>query len=72
MPACNAVLFDLLTALLDSWTLWDRVAGSVEAGRKWRAAYLRLTYGCGAYRPYETLVREAAFEASFPQNVRAW
>lgn len=56
----DAVLFDLLTALLDSWTLWDRVAGSREAGRAWRAAYLGLTYGCGAYRPYETLVREAA------------
>ncbi|MGE5640050.1 MAG: HAD-IA family hydrolase [Clostridia bacterium] len=56
----KAVLFDLLTALLDSWTLWDSVAGSREAGRKWRAQYLKLTYGCGAYRPYETLVREAA------------
>lgn len=56
----DAVLFDLLTALLDSWTLWDRVAGSGTAGRAWRGAYLKLTYGCGAYRPYETLVREAA------------
>src|SRR5260221_14031120 len=62
MPRYDAVLFDLLTALLDSWTLWDGVAGSREAGRAWRAAYLRLTYGCGAYRPYETLVREAAGE----------
>jgi len=57
---CRAVLFDLLSALLDSWTLWDGVAGSKEAGRHWRAQYLKLTYGCGAYRPYETLVREAA------------
>ena len=56
----TAVLFDLLTALLDSWTVWNRAAGSAEAGRKWRAQYLRLTYGCGAYRPYETLVAEAA------------
>lgn len=56
----KAVLFDLLTALLDSWTLWDSVAGGSEAGRRWRAEYLKLTYGCGAYRPYETLVREAA------------
>lgn len=60
MPARDAVLFDLLTALLDSWSVWDRAAGSVEAGRRWRAKYLELTYGCGAYRPYETLVREAA------------
>lgn len=56
----EAVLFDLLTALLDSWTAWDRAAGNREAGRRWRAAYLERTYGCGAYRPYETLVREAA------------
>jgi len=56
----DAVLFDLLTALLDSWRLWDACAGSREQGRTWRAEYLRRTYGCGAYRPYETLVREAA------------
>lgn len=56
----KAVLFDLLTALLDSWTLWNDVAGSAERGRAWRAEYLRLTYGCGTYVPYEQLVREAA------------
>ena len=56
----RAVLFDLLTGLLDSWTVWNRVAGSEAAGRTWRAAYLERTYGCGAYRPYETLVAEAA------------
>ncbi len=56
----RAVLFDLLTALLDSWTLWNAVAGSAEKGRAWRAEYLRLTYGCGAYVPYEQLVRDAA------------
>ncbi len=60
MHRYDAVLFDLLTALLDSWTVWDRAAGDREAGRRWRAAYLELTYGCGAYRPYEALVREAA------------
>lgn len=54
------VLFDLLTALLDSWTLWNSAAGSAETGRTWRMAYLKATYGCGAYRPYETLVEEAA------------
>ena len=37
----EAVLFDLLTALLDSWTLWNSVAGSEADGRKWRAAYLQ-------------------------------
>jgi 2-haloalkanoic acid dehalogenase type II len=59
----DAVVFDLLTALLDSWTLWNDVAGSPDDGMKWRRRYLEITYGCGAYRPYETLVREAAREA---------
>ncbi len=62
----KAVLFDLLTALLDSWTLWNAVAGSEERGRAWRAEYLRLTYGCGSYVPYEQLVREAAVTTGLP------
>ena len=64
----RAVVFDLLTALLDSWTLWDRVAGGAERGLLWRRAYLDLTYGCGAYRPYEELVREAAVQVGFPAS----
>jgi 2-haloalkanoic acid dehalogenase type II len=55
-------MFDLLTALLDSTTLWDTVAGGEEMGRPWRQAYLRKTYAAGAYRPYEQLVRAAARE----------
>jgi 2-haloacid dehalogenase len=62
----RAVLFDLLTALIDSWTLWDAVAGSSERGRRWRAAYLKRTYGCGDYRRYETVVGEAAAEVALP------
>ena len=64
----KAVLFDLLTALLDSWTLWNDVASSEERGRKWRAEYLRLTYGCGSYVPYEQLVREAAVATGLPEG----
>jgi 2-haloacid dehalogenase len=60
MPRYDAILFDLLTALIDSWSLWNCVGGGEDAGRAWRAEYLRLTYGCGAYRPYEDLVSEAA------------
>src|SRR5262245_3041507 len=65
----RAVLFDLLTALLDSWTLWDDVAGGEEKGRAWRADYLRLTYGADAYVPYETLVRTAARNVGLPDSV---
>ena len=65
----DAVLFDLLTALLDSWTLWNNVAGNTEDGRRWRAAYLRRTYGAGAYRPYEQLVAEAAAEVGLSPSL---
>jgi len=64
----RAVLFDLLTALLDSWTVWNAVAGSETAGAAWRAEYLRLTYGCGAYVPYKQLVRAAAHTAGLPDT----
>jgi 2-haloalkanoic acid dehalogenase type II len=73
----DAILFDLLTALLDSWSIWNDAAGSEASGRAWRAEYLKRTYGCGAYRPYETLVGEAAqavgLDASHAQSLeRNW
>jgi 2-haloacid dehalogenase len=69
MRRYDAVLFDLLTALLDSWTLWNEVAGGAEYGRPWRAAYLRITYRTGAYRPYEDLVAEAAEAVGLPRRL---
>lgn len=66
MKRYDAVLFDLLTALIDSWSLWNRIAGGEAVGRAWRGEYLKLTYGCGAYRPYETLVEEAAVASGLP------
>jgi 2-haloacid dehalogenase len=62
----RAVVFDLLSALVDSWTLWDHIADSKELGRKWRGSYLELTYGVGPYRPYEDLVIEAATRVDLP------
>src|SRR5437667_1779295 len=67
----DVVLFDLLTALLDSWGLWNSVAGNEESGRKWRGAYLRRTYEAGAYRPYDTLVAEAAAEVGLAPAIAA-
>ena len=64
----KAILFDLLTALLDSWSLWNRSAESVEAGRAWRAEYLRLTYGCGRYVDYQALVRQSAQIVGLPPS----
>jgi 2-haloacid dehalogenase len=65
----DAVVFDLLSGLLDSWTLWNAVAGSAEAGQRWRQAYLRHTYASRAYRPYETLVAEATAQVGLPATL---
>jgi 2-haloacid dehalogenase len=67
----KAVVFDLLTALLDSWSVWDKAAGSEILGRHWRARYLELTYGCGAYRAYEELVAEAATDTGVRSTAAA-
>ncbi len=59
----RAVCFDLLSALLDSWSVWDAVAeelGAGALGRPWRQRYLALTSTAGTYRPYLDLVAEAA------------
>lgn len=70
-PRYDAVLFDLLTALIDSWSLWNAVAGNADDGRRWRAAYLRITYETGAYRPYATLVAEAAEAVGLDRSLAA-
>ncbi len=67
----DALAFDLLTALLDSWSLWTAVAGDEELGRSWRTASLRLVTGAGDYTPYEAIVEQAAQEVDLPAG-RAW
>lgn len=62
----QAVIFDLLTGLLDSWSLWDEVAGSDRLGLAWRKSYLEITYTVGAYRPYGDIIREAAVAVDMP------
>ena len=67
----KAVLFDLLSALLDSWSLWDDIAGGEEPGRRWRFEYLRRTYAVGAYVPYLDLVAESAVGVGLPPDLGA-
>ncbi|MDP9274098.1 MAG: HAD-IA family hydrolase [Chloroflexota bacterium] len=59
--AYAAVGFDLLTALLDTWTLWASVAGDRDLGMRWHAASQELLRG-KRYRPFEDIVRESATE----------
>lgn len=67
----KAIVFDLLTALLDSWTVWDAStpSGSPEEGRVWRKRYLELTFGQGAYVSYESLVEASARDVGLPESV---
>lgn len=64
----DAVLFDLLSGLIDSWSLWNDVAGDETAGREWRGEYLRLTYDAGSYRSYEALIGKAARASPVPDD----
>ncbi len=68
VPVVRAVLFDLLSALLDSWSLWDDIAGGEGPGREWRFEYLRRTYATGAYVPYLDLVAESAAVVGLPRE----
>ena len=56
----DAVLFDLLSALIDSWSLWDDLAGNTDLGRKWRMHYLNAASHAGGYSPYLSLVSDSA------------
>jgi 2-haloacid dehalogenase len=62
----DAVIFDLLSALLNSWKLWNEIAGSDEIGLRWRKRYIQITYAAGKYRPYEEIIREAAAVEGVP------
>ncbi len=66
----EAVAFDLLTALVDSWTLYTSVAGGEALGRAWRIASLRRVTAQGSYRPYEDILAEAAADAGVPAAKR--
>ncbi|KAK3213682.1 hypothetical protein GRF29_28g684466 [Pseudopithomyces chartarum] len=73
LPKPKAIVFDLLTGLLDSWTVWDASTPSKTSaeGRKWRQQYLAITYGSTTYGPgstYEELVTRAAIESGMPPS----
>ena len=65
-----AVGFDLLTALLDTWSLWSDVAGDRELGMRWHGASQELLRG-KRYRPFEEIVREAATQVGLDAKLSA-
>lgn len=62
----EAIAFDLLTALIDSWSLWALVARDEGLGQAWRRASLQLVTSAGDYRPYEAIVSAAAADVGLP------
>jgi 2-haloalkanoic acid dehalogenase type II len=60
MSRYSGVLFDLLTGLLDSWTLWNSIAEDEQSGMRWRSTYIELTYRAGGYVPYMEMLAQAA------------
>ena len=64
----DAVLFDLLSALIDSWSLWDDLAGNSDLGRNWRMHYLNATSRAGKYIPYLSLVGDSAEAVGIPRS----
>ncbi|KAM0186966.1 hypothetical protein ACHAPQ_005844 [Fusarium lateritium] len=66
----KAIIFDLLTGLLNSWDIWDASTPSKshEEGGLWRQRYLEITFGTGTYKPYEDLVKQAAAEVGLPES----
>jgi len=59
VPRYDAIGFDLLTALLDTWSVWKAVAGDDDLGMRWHAASQSMLRG-RAYRPFEDIVRDSA------------
>jgi 2-haloacid dehalogenase len=76
VPRYDAVGFDLLTALLRTWPLWEDVAGDAALGRRWHAASQALLRA-RPYYPFEENLRRAAAEAGLAPDraaelVRRW
>ncbi len=66
---CDAVLFDLLSALVDSWSLWDELAGDPALGRRWRQSFLEAAAAAARYEPYLGLVGASAAAVGLPASL---
>ncbi len=67
MSRYDAIGFDLLTALLDTWSVWKAVAGDDDLGMRWHAASQAMLRG-RAYRPFEDIVRDSAREVGVSEE----
>ena len=56
----HAVLFDLLSAVMNSLAIWSAAGGDERRGLAWRDAVTRRIVAAPTYVPYEELVADAA------------
>jgi 2-haloacid dehalogenase len=64
----QAVLCDLLMAVMDSPAIWSRAAGDERRGLSWRDAVTGRITASASYVPYEDLVLDAAAEQGVPRD----
>jgi 2-haloacid dehalogenase len=64
----EAVLCDLLMAVMDSPAIWSRATGDERRGLWWRDAVTGRITASRSYVPYEDLVLEAAAEQGAPRD----
>lgn len=62
----EAIAFDLLSALLDSPTLWERMTIPPQLGRTWHFITLQTIASTGAYTPYVDILHQTATELDVP------
>jgi 2-haloacid dehalogenase len=62
------VLFDLLSAVMNSREIWTGAANDTPAGQEWRDAVTRRLIAAPAYVPYEAEVVAATAEVGLPSS----
>ncbi|HET6380781.1 MAG TPA: HAD-IA family hydrolase [candidate division Zixibacteria bacterium] len=67
----DAVLCDLLLAVMDSVSVWAAAAGDPATGLAWRDAVTARMIAAGAYLPYERLVADEAVRLGLPVEAPA-
>lgn len=73
-PSPDAVLLDLLMAVMDSPAAWASAAGDPALGMRWRDGVTERMQRTDRYVPYEELVEQAAAELRLPPGAadRLW
>jgi 2-haloacid dehalogenase len=67
----DALLLDLLSAVMNSAAIWSEAAGDERAGLAWKDAATKRIVSAPAYVPYEDQVIAATADAGLPREAAA-